>query len=314
MGLDPQARVFLDQLQELGAPPLGEQPVDEAREAGEAASSTLFGPLVEVPFEDRTLPGPGGPIPVRVYRAREEPSPVLLYFHGGGWVLGNLVTHHGVCATLARLAGCVVCSVDYRLAPEHRFPAALDDAWAATSWAAEHAEEIGCRPGELAVGGDSAGGNLAAICALRARDAGVPLALQLLVYPVTDADFETSTYREFADGYYLTAFAMRWFWDHYLPDGDRFQPDASPLRAPDVGGTAPALVVTAEFDPLRDEGEAYARRLEEAGVPVTLTRYDGIIHGFFRMPGVLSRANDALAEAAQALRGAFAVAPVDGSG
>jgi acetyl esterase len=227
-------------------------------------------------------------------------------------VLGNLVTHHGVCATLARLAGCVVCSVDYRLAPEHRFPAALDDAWAAALWTAEHAEELGARPGALAVGGDSAGGNLAATCALRARDAGIPLALQLLVYPVLDADFETSSYREFADGYYLTARAMRWFWDLYLPegDGDRFQPDASPLRAADVSGTAPALVITAGFDPLRDEGEAFARRLEEAGVPVRLTRYDDMIHGFFRMPGVISRANDALAEAAEALRGAFAAAAV----
>ena len=192
---------------------------------------------------------------MRVYRPGDGPAPVLLYFHGGGWVLGGLDTHHGVCATFAQLAGCVVCSVDYRIAPEHRFPAALDDAWAATAWVAEHAEEIGGRPGALAVGGDSAGGNLAAVCALRARDAGLPLALQLLVYPVCDADLETSTYREFADG--------------LLPDrrtgcagsgtttfrsGDRFQPDVSPLRADDVGGTAPALVITAEFDPAPRRG------------------------------------------------------------
>ena len=306
MPLDPQARVWLDQLQELGIPGIGELPPEEARAAGDAAAEVVFGPVIEVPCEDRTIPGPAGHIPVRVYRPGNEQAPVFLYFHGGGWVLGSLNTHHGVCATLSRLSGCVVCSVDYRMAPEHRFPAAVDDAWAVTAWAAEHAEELGGIPGALAVGGDSAGGNLAAVCALRARDAGLSLALQLLVYPVTDADLETSTYNAFADGYFLTKYSMEWFWGHYLPEGDRFHPDASPLRAADVGGTAPALVLTAEFDPLRDEGEAYARRLEEAGVPVTLTRYDGMIHGFFRMPGVMDRANDALAEAAGALREAFA--------
>lgn len=296
-------------MRELGIPGIGELPPEEARAVQDEAAAAVFGPVPGVPCEDRTLPGPDGPIPVRVYRPGDEPAPVLVYFHGGGWVLGGLNTHHGVCATLALLSGGVVCSVDYRLAPEHRFPAAVEDAWAATTWVAEHAEELGGRAGAPAVGGDSAGGNLAAVCALRARDGGLPLALQLLVYPVTDADLETSTYREFADGYYLTAYSMRWFWDHYLPDGDRFQPDASPLRAEDVGGTAPAFVLTAGFDPLRDEGEAYARRLEEAGVPVTLTRYDGMIHGFFRMPAVIERANDALAEAAGALRAAFAVQP-----
>ena len=208
MTLDPQARAFLDQLEELGVPGIGELPPDEARAAGDAASATVFGPVVEVPCEDLTIPGPAGAIPVRVYRPGDGPAPVFLYFHGGGWVLGSLTTHHGVCATLARLSGCVVCSVDYRLAPEHRYPAALDDAWAATTWAAEHAEEIGGLTGALAVGGDSAGGNLAAICALRARDVELPLALQVLVYPVTDADLDTSTYREFADGYFLTRLGM----------------------------------------------------------------------------------------------------------
>ena len=309
MALDPQAQAWLDRMRELGAPGLGEVPPEEARAVQDETAATIFGPVPDVAWEDRSLPGPAGPIPVRVYRPGDEPAPVLAYFHGGGWVLGGLNTHHGVCATLAQLSGCVVCSVDYRLAPEHRFPAAVDDGWASTTWLAEHAEEIGGRPGALAVGGDSAGGNLAAVCALRARDAGLPLALQLLVYPVADADLETSTYREFADGYFLTAYSMHWFWDHYLPGGDRFHPDASPLRAEDVSGAAPAVVITAGFDPLRDEGEAYARRLEEAGVPVTLTRYDGMIHGFFRMPAVMDKANDALAEAAGALRGSFAAQP-----
>ena len=310
MTLDPQARAFLDQMEELGLPGIGELPPAEARAAGDAASATVFGPVVEVPCEDIAVPGPAVAIPVRVYRPGDDPAPIFVYFHGGGWVLGSLTTHHGVCANIARLSGCVVCSVDYRLAPEHRFPAALDDAWAATTWIAEHAEELGGRAGALAVGGDSAGGNLAAVCALRARDTGLPLALQVLVYPVTDADLDTSTYREFADGYFLTRSSMEWFWNHYLPDGDRFVPDASPLRADDVSGTAPALVLTAGFDPLRDEGEAYAKRLEESGVPVTLTRYDGMIHGFYRMPGVMSKANDALAETADALRAAFAAAAV----
>jgi acetyl esterase/lipase len=307
--LDPQAQAFLDRMRDLGLPGLGELPPGAARATQDEAAATVFGPVPDVAWEDRSLPGPAGPIPVRVYRPGDEPAPVLAYFHGGGWVLGSLDTHHGVCATLARRSGCVVCSVDYRMAPEHRFPAAVEDAWAVTTRLVERPEEVGGRPGALAVGGDSAGGNLAAVCALRARDVRMPLALQLLVYPVTDADLGTSTYREFADGYFLTAYSMGWFWDHYLPEGDRFHPDASPLRADDVSGTAPALVITAEFDPLRDEGEAYARRLGEAGVPVTLTRYDGMIHGFFRMPAVIDQANEALAEAADALRAAFAVQP-----
>jgi acetyl esterase len=308
MPLDPQAQAYLDRMTELGIPGIGELPPEEARLIQDEAAATVFGPVPDVAWEDRELPGPAGPVPVRVYSPGDEPAPVFVYFHGGGWVLGGLNTHHGVCATLAEQAGCVVCSVDYRMAPEHRFPAAVEDAWAVTRWAAEHAEELGGRPGALAVGGDSAGGTLAAVCALRARDTGLPLALQLLVYPVTDADLDTSTYREFADGYYLTAHAMGWFWDHYLPEGegDRFQPDASPLRAADVSAVAPALVITAEYDPLRDEGEAYAQRLEQAGVPVTLRRYDGMIHGFYRMPAVIDRANDALAESAAALKAALA--------
>ncbi len=306
MPLDPQARAFLDRMQALGIPALGTVPPDDARAVQDEAAANVFGPVPDLAWEDRALPGPAGTIPVRVYGAGDEPAPVLVYFHGGGWVLGGLNTHHGVCATLAELSGCVVCSVDYRMAPEHRFPAAVEDAWAVTRWLAENPDDVGARPGAIAVGGDSAGGNLAAVCALKARDEGLPLSLQLLVYPVMDADLDTSSYREFADGYYLTAYSMGWFWDHYLPDGDRFQPDASPLRADDVSGTAPALVITAGFDPLLDEGEAYARRLEQAGVPVTLSRYDGMIHGFFRMPAVIDRANDALAEAAGALRAAFA--------
>jgi acetyl esterase len=296
--LDPQAQAYLDKLAELGAPGFGEQPVAEARQAMEAGAADLFGPFESVPFEDRTLPGPGGPIPVRSYTPGDAVAPVLVFFHGGGWVLGSVRTHDGVCATLARLAGCSVLSVDYRLAPEHRFPAAVEDAWAAVEWAAANAPAV-------AVGGDSAGGNLA-ICALRARDRGLALALQLLVYPVLDADFDTRSYLDYADGYLLTRSGMLWFFDQYVPDGDRFQAEVSPLRAPELAGVAPALVLTAECDPLRDEGEAYAARLAESGVPATLSRYDGMIHGFFRQAAVVDRTQDALAEASAALRAAFA--------
>jgi acetyl esterase len=219
-------------------------------------------------------------------------------------VLGSIVSSHATTSTLAHRSGCTVVSVDYRLAPEHPFPAAVDDAWAAMKWVVEHGDEIGA-PGPLAVGGDSAGGNLAAVLARRARDEGIPVALQLLVYPVTDAAMDTASYQENATGYWLTRAGMEWFWGQYAPDGDdRFHPDASPLRAGDLRGVAPALVITAEYDPLRDEGEAYAARLSEAGVPVTMRRYDGMVHGFFRLPAMIDRSEDALREASNALRDA----------
>jgi acetyl esterase/lipase len=307
--LDPQARAFLDLVEELGVPAFGEEPVEAARRRGDEAAAQLFGPVDDVPFEDRTLSGPEGAIPVRVYRPVATPAPVLVWFHGGGWVLGSLETAHGTCARIARLAGCVVVSVDYRLAPEHVFPAAVEDAWAATAWIAEHAAELGALPGALAVGGDSAGGNLAAVCALRARDRGLALGLQALVYPVLDADFERPSYREFAAGHYLTRGGMEWFWAQYLPTGDRFHPEASPLRAADLAGVAPAFVLVAGCDVLRDEGEEHAERLAAAGVPVALSRYEGQIHGFLRMPALIDRAEDALAELAGAVREAFAARP-----
>jgi acetyl esterase len=275
----------------------------------EAAARDLFGPLDDVgSIVEQTLPGPGGPIRLRIYEpAGARPFPVLVYFHGGGWVIGSLDTHDGVCRALAARAPCIVVAVDYRLAPEHRFPAALDDAWAATAWVAEHAASIGGDPEQIAVGGDSAGGALATACAMRARDRGLRLGLQLLVYPVTDHRFDTVSYDECADGYGLTRDAMRWFWGQYLgPGGEGSSPEASPLRAPDLGGLAPALVITAEYDPLRDEAEAYAARLEEAGVRVQLRRCEGLIHGFLRLPGTIPRANAVLDEAAAALRDAFA--------
>ncbi len=299
--LDPQAQGFLDRLRAMGAPAFGEQPVDEARRAMEEGAAALFGPVDPVPYEDGTVPGPAGPIPVRRYVPAQGGPGCLVYFHGGGWVLGSIASHHGLCARLAAASGCTVLSVGYRLAPEHPFPAAVEDAWAAVEGELGRA---GGRP--LAVGGDSAGGNLAAVCALRARDRGLPLALQILVYPVLDAGLDTPSYRAFADGFYLTREGMRWFWAQYCPRGDRLRPEASPLRAPDVSGVAPALVITAGCDVLRDEAETYAGRLREAGVAVTLSRYEGLIHGFLRMPAVIDRARDALDEVAAALRRALA--------
>jgi acetyl esterase len=231
---------------------------------------------------------------------------VLAWFHGGGWVIGSLDTHDALCRRLAAAAGCMVVSVDYRMAPEHRFPAAVDDCWAVTRWLAEHGREIGADPQRLAVGGDSAGGNLAAVMALRARDAGLGLRLQLLVYPVTDSDLDTPSSLRNATGYGLTRAGMAWFWDHYVPDlAGRAHPDAAPLRAASLAGTAPAHVVVCELDPLLDEGEAYARRLEAEGVPVRLQRYPGMIHGFVRMFAVIDRSHDLMEEMAGALKEAF---------
>ena len=307
MPLDPQVESFLDRMRELGVPGIGELPPDEARAVGDEAAATVFGPVPVVAWEDRSVPGPAGAIPVRVYRPGDHPAPVLVYFHGGGWVLGSLNTHHGVCASLAALSGCVVCSVDYRMAPEHRFPAAVEDAWAATTWLAEHAEEVGGRAGALAVGGDSAGGNLAAVCALRARDTGLRLALQLLVYPVIDADLETSTYREFAEGYFLTERQMDWYRERYLrrPE-DTLDWRASPLLADDLAGAAPAYVAVAGFDPLRDEGLAYAERLREAGVPVEVHRAGSLIHAYVNITAVSPDAREATMHAVRAIRRATA--------
>ena len=258
--------------------------------------------------EDRSIPGRDGPLALRIYTpAGRGPFPILAFFHGGGWVIGNLETHDAPCRALANAAGCIVVAVDYRLAPEHKFPVAPEDCYAATRWVADHAAEIGGDPRRLAVGGDSAGGNLAAVVAQLSRDrGGPPLVFQLLVYPVTDHRFDTASYRENADGYFLTKDGMEWFWNHYLARaGDGDQPLASPLRARSLRGLPPAFVMTAEYDPLRDEAESYAALLREAGVEVALTRYPGTIHGFFSMGNVLSAGKQGMEDAAAALRTAF---------
>ena len=309
MGVDPQARALLDQVTAMGAPALHTLPVAEARQAIAAMSALQGTPEPIAQVENRRIPGPAGELPIRIYTpAGSAPLPVLVYFHGGGWVIGNLETHDGTCRTLANGAGCVVASVDYRLAPEHRFPAAVEDAYAATAWVSSHASALNGDAARVAVGGDSAGGNLAAVVALMARDRGAPrLAYQLLVYPVIDAACDTASYRDNAEGYFLTRDMMLWFWGHYLGgDSNRRHPYHSPLRADHLSGLPPAFVITAEFDPLRDEGEAYAERLRAAGVPVQLTRYSGMVHGFFGLGAVLDQAKVAMAEVTASLREAFA--------
>jgi acetyl esterase len=303
-------QALLDAGAEANLPPLSDQPLDQARagairfvQAGEGPKR----PMANI--EDRALDTAAGRLPVRVYTPVEttDPLPVVAYFHGGGWVIMGIDTHDGICRRLAEASGAVVVSVEYRLAPEHRYPAALDDCVAATQWLAEHAADLGGDPSRLAVAGDSAGGNLAAAVALRARVSGPPLAAQALFYPVTDAAQDTASYCQNREGYLLSAHDMAWFWDCYLgPDGDPADPFASPLRAADLSGLPPALVVTAEYDPLRDEGEAYARHLDGFDVPVVVHRFDGMIHGFVGMEQLVPEADAAMHRAGTFLRAALA--------
>ncbi|HEX5445420.1 MAG TPA: alpha/beta hydrolase, partial [Pirellulales bacterium] len=254
--------------------------------------------------EDRSIIGPEADLPIRIYSPVENKARrALVYFHGGGWVIGSIETHDGLCRMLANRAACTVVSVEYRLAPEHKFPAAAEDAYAAVRWAAEHAEELGADATRLAVGGDSAGGNLAAVVCLMARDRkGPPIDLQVLLYPITDYDLDTQSYLAYADRYLLTRDAMSWFWQHYLADeADKTRPYVSPLRAPDLSRLPRALIITAECDPLCDEGDAYARRLEAAGVAVTHACYAGMVHGFVRRATLLAQGRKALDQIAAAL-------------
>ena len=309
MPVDPQLQPLLDLLATSGAPSITSlQP-----EAARALMAAMRGNAREVEVHtiaDHTAPGPAGDVPVRVYSpAGEGPFPLLVWIHGGGWVLGSVEESDPVARGLSVSADCVVASIEYRLAPEHPFPAGLEDCWAALRWCVDHADDLRVDPDRLAIGGDSAGGNLAAACTVLARDAGgPPLRFQLLVYPVVDFDATTRSMVDNAEGYLLTREVMQWFYDHYTHPDQRNDPRAAPLRADDLSGLPPALVITAEYDPLRDEGEAYGRRLAEAGVPVTVTRYDGMIHAFFSMTAFADRALEAEAEAGAALRRAFGTA------
>jgi acetyl esterase len=312
MALDPDARRVIDLIRDSGRPPYETLTPAEARTLYREARRVLSPEPPEV-AEVRELPAPGpaGPIPVRLYRAAGTApgrQPALLYYHGGGWVIGDRDTHDVVCRHLANAAGCTVLSVDYRLAPEHKFPAAVDDAYAAAAWAAREAESLGIDGTRLAVGGDSAGGNLAAVVALLARDRGGPaLSFQLLIYPATDLTMTHDSHRRYAEGYVLTNSNTRWFRGNYLNSlADAEDWRASPLRAPSLAGAPPAWVLTAGFDPLCDEGEAYAQRLRDEGVPAVHRRIPDQIHGFITMGKIVRATAPALDEAAAALKAAFA--------
>jgi acetyl esterase len=310
MPLDPQAKALIEQTAAAGWPPYSTLTPEEARRVMAARAATTAGePPAVAKLSDMKVPGPAGDIPVRIYTPEGSPSfPILVYFHGGGFALGSVDTHDALCRALCNGSGCIVASVDYRLAPEHKFPAAVEDAFAATHWVADHAPALQGDPARIAVGGDSAGGNLATVVALLARDRGGPdLRYQLLLYPVTDHTFGMPSYEENGSGYMLSRSDMEWYRDQYLStEADRRNPLASPLLAEELRGMPPALVITAEYDPLRDEGEAYAARLAEAGVPTVLTRYNGMIHGFIRLYPVLDAGQRALRQIGTALRTSLA--------
>lgn len=296
---------ILEEAAALGLPAYQDLSPAEARKQMLTLAPPVDPLLAVKRIEDRRIPGPDGEIPIRLYYpAGGPPFAVLVYFHGGGWVIGDLNTHHGFCHALAKTSGCLVVSVDYRLAPEHRYPAAVEDAYAATVWVAENSDVIHSDPDRLAVGGDSAGGHLAAVVALMARDREGPrIDLQVLIYPITDYNFNTPSYTENKEGYLLTRDLMKWFWNHFIDDeGEANHPYVSPLRAENLSDLPQALIVTAEYDPLRDEGEAYGQRLQEAGVTVTQSRYPGMIHAFIRMTARLDKAKEALDQVAGTLR------------
>jgi acetyl esterase len=298
MALDEATAGFLTQLAESGAKPLPELTPEEAR-GFTAMLRELYGPGPEVDSAyDVELPtADGHTFTVRVLIPAGEIRALVVYYHGGGWVIGNIDEYDNIARTLANALHAAVVNVDYRLAPEHRYPAAADDAWTALQWAAGKRVEIAGGPVPMIVMGDSAGGNLSAVVAQKARDAGAPeLAAQVLIYPVTDADLDNDTYADPANQLMLTRDAMIWFWDHYAPDqASRAKPDASPLQAGSLAGLAPAIVLTAEHDVLRAEGEAYAEALREAGVPVVHRRFAGQMHGFFPMVNVLPGSADGIA-------------------
>jgi len=292
-------------------PPPGTTPIQEERAAIREVMRRWWDDPKPLPrVENRRIPGPDSEIPIRLYwPSRADRQPILVFYHGGGFRLGDLDTYDPICRDLAARTGAIIVSVGYRLAPEHVYPSALADSYAALEWVHAHAADVGGDATRLAVGGDSAGGNLAAAVALKARDlAGPPIVFQLLIYPVLNfADMETESHKLFADGYLIGGAAHEFTRDTYLPNpADRQRPYASPLLADDLAELPPALVITAEFDPLRDEGEMYARKLADAGVPARSTRYEGVPHAFLYAPAGMSRKTDrALHEAAAALRGAF---------
>ena len=304
MPLTPQAQEFLRQVKLAGLPPADQCTVEQAR--------SLMPPPVKpleavAAVEDRMIAGLGGELAVRIYRpAGAQPDaagqlPGIVFYHGGGWVIGSVESHDGLCRKLANRVGAVLISVEYRLAPEHKFPAPAEDAYAAACWAAQNSNELGIDPKRLIVAGDSAGGNLAAAVCLMARDRGFPgLACQLLIYPATDRDFETPSYRQYADDHFLTRDAMVWYWNHYLAsDDDAANPYAAPLQADDLSRLPPAVILTAECDPLCDDGIAYGEKLQTHGTEVIAHMAPGLLHGFLRRPDFFPESETMLAEIAR---------------
>jgi len=313
---DVQMKAVLDQLAAFKAPPIEQLSPENARNNPTATDAVVAvlakqgRPAVEMvgDISHQLIPGPGGDLLARIYRPPGPgPFPVLVYFHGGGWVIANLDTYDSSCRALTKAANCMVVSVAYRLAPEHKFPAAAEDAYAATQWVMTNAAQLKGDPRRVAVGGESAGGNLAAVTCLMARDRKGKMPVhQMLIYPVTNYAFNTPSYQENANAKPLNKAAMQWFWGHYLNNpADGNNPYASPLRAESLRGLPPATLITADIDPLRSDGQAYAQRLREAGVAVRATNYTGVTHEFFGMGSVVNKAKQAVSEAASGLRSGF---------
>lgn len=311
MAIDPQMQAVLERVAQAALPKFCTLSAAEARRLYRESRAALSPPVPEVQaVRDLAASGPAGPIPVRLYRglgtAAGAPLPVLVFFHGGGWTIGDLDTHDIVCRTLANKARCAVVAVHYRMGPEHKFPAALQDCLAATRWVASEAAALGIDAARIAVGGDSAGGNLATVVAISLRDAGGPsLAFQALVYPATDQRMDSASHAKFGEGYLLTRDNMLWFRSNYLDPADYDDWRASPLRAGDLTRLPPAHIITAGYDPLVDEGRAYSDRLVAAGVPVLYECFEGMTHGFLTMGGVVAGANHALSRLGQSLAQAF---------
>jgi acetyl esterase len=311
MSLDPLLKNFLAQLYAQPGPKMWEFTPAEARQAF-ALMMQFVAPkdVVVDRVDDLRAAGPNGDIPLRSYTppgTGDARLPVLVFFHGGGFVIGNLDTHDGLCRVLCRESGARVIAVDYRLAPEHKFPAAVDDAYAALCWIAANADRLGVDSKRIAIGGDSAGAALATVAARIAKEKGGPeLALQLLMFPPTDLAADTASRRNWADGYFLDRLTIKWFFDNYLPQGtDLHDPRLSPLHAADIRGMAPVYLLTAAYDPLHDEGLAYATKLRESGVAVTVADYPNLVHDFIYLDAVLPQAREALRAAAHAVSDAL---------
>ncbi len=314
MALHPQAAAFLEQMARLKTPSLDSLPLDVTRRAAVLGSGTTSSSPSLAKIENLNIRRPDGTeLPIRIYVPHGTgPFGVCLYFHGGGWVLNSIDTHHDLVRHLAAVSGSVFVNVGYRLAPEHKYPAAAEDAYLAVEWVHDHAAQLGCDAHRIAVAGDSAGGNLAAVVCLMTRDRkGPKIAFQALIYPITDCDFQRPSYIANGEGYFLTRREMIWFWNHYVASPEQMhEPYASPLKVSSHRDLPPAFVLTAEYDPLRDEGEAYAVALEQAGVKTTLRRYDGMIHAFMRRVQQFDMAHEGIQEISDHLRTAFGQPPL----